>query len=78
MSVLLLVGQKKESPDIINDLLDINKNPAKPQYDLALPMPLNLFEAQFTSISLKWNVNENNITKIIKNFQELWNDFSVK
>ena len=32
MAVLLLIGQKLEAPDIIDQLLDVEKNPRKPQY----------------------------------------------
>ena len=32
MAVLLLIGQKLEAPDIIDQLLEVEKNPRKPQY----------------------------------------------
>lgn len=32
MAVLLLIGQKLETPEIINQLLDVQSNPRKPQY----------------------------------------------
>ncbi|XP_061519901.1 tRNA pseudouridine(38/39) synthase isoform X2 [Phycodurus eques] len=32
MAVLLLIGQKLEAPEIIHSLLDVHKNPRKPQY----------------------------------------------
>lgn len=32
MALLLLIGQKLEVPDIINQLLDVQSNPRKPQY----------------------------------------------
>lgn len=32
MAVLLLIGQKLEAADIINQLLDVENNPRKPQY----------------------------------------------
>ncbi|NXS14310.1 PUS3 synthase, partial [Neodrepanis coruscans] len=32
MAVLFLIGQGMESPDIIDQLLDVEKNPQKPQY----------------------------------------------
>lgn len=32
MAVLLLIGQKLEAPEIINQLLDVDRNPRKPQY----------------------------------------------
>lgn len=32
MALLLLIGQKLEAPEIINQLLDVQSNPRKPQY----------------------------------------------
>lgn len=32
MALLLLIGQKLEGPEIINQLLDVQSNPRKPQY----------------------------------------------
>lgn len=32
MAVLLLIGQKLEAPEIINQLMDVQNNPRKPQY----------------------------------------------
>lgn len=32
MAVLLLIGQKLEVPGVIDDLLDVENNPRKPQY----------------------------------------------
>lgn len=32
MAILLLIGQKLEAPEIINQLLDVENNPRKPQY----------------------------------------------
>jgi len=32
MAILFLIGQRMESPEIIDELLDVEKNPQKPQY----------------------------------------------
>ncbi|KAH8299559.1 hypothetical protein KR044_002780, partial [Drosophila immigrans] len=47
MAVLLLVGQRHEEPSIISELLDVVKNPCKPQYTPAIGLPLNLFHCDF-------------------------------
>lgn len=47
MAVLLLVGQGHEQPSIITELLDVAKNPCKPQYTPAIGLPLNLFHCDF-------------------------------
>ncbi|KAH8355197.1 hypothetical protein KR093_008155 [Drosophila rubida] len=47
MAVLLLVGQRHEQPSVIGELLDVVKNPCKPQYTPAIGLPLNLFNCDF-------------------------------
>ncbi|XP_073844296.1 tRNA pseudouridine(38/39) synthase [Musca autumnalis] len=47
MAVLLLIGQEKEEPEVITELLDVEKNPCKPQYTPAIGLPLNLFKCEF-------------------------------
>lgn len=47
MSVLFMVGSGKESPDIVTELLDVKKHPKKPQYIMADPEPLVLYDCVF-------------------------------
>ncbi|KAL5287672.1 PUS3 family protein [Megaselia abdita] len=47
LAVLLLIGQEKEEPSVLEDLLNVEKNPCKPQYTPALGLPLNLYDCQF-------------------------------
>ncbi|KAH8400811.1 hypothetical protein KR009_001074 [Drosophila setifemur] len=47
MAVLLLVGQRKENPTVVSELLDVQTNPCKPQYTPAIGLPLNLFRCDF-------------------------------
>lgn len=47
MAVLFLVGEGKEEPSVVKELLDVNKNPCKPQYSLASDLPLNLYECEY-------------------------------
>jgi tRNA pseudouridine38/39 synthase len=47
MALLFLVGEKKEKPEIVADLLDIERNPAKPSYAMAEDYPLVLHECGF-------------------------------
>ena len=39
-SVLFMIGQKLEPPDVVLDLFDIEKNPGKPSYPFAVDLPL--------------------------------------
>ena len=42
VSVLFMVGQGRESPDIVDHLLDVRTNPGKPSYPMADELPLVL------------------------------------
>ncbi len=42
-AVLMMVGQKLEHPDVVQQLLDIEQNPCKPQYRYASEVSPRLF-----------------------------------
>lgn len=48
-AVLFMVGQGLEKPEVVRDLLDIQKHPNKPQYDMADDAPLVLWDCIFPS-----------------------------
>ncbi len=54
MSVLLLIGEKREEPAVITALLDVESHPGKPQYLLADEIPLVLHECGFDNLTLYW------------------------
>ncbi|KAJ5749267.1 uncharacterized protein N7511_010963 [Penicillium nucicola] len=47
VAILFLVGQGLESPSIVPELLDIQKNPRKPTYEMADDAPLVLWDCIF-------------------------------
>lgn len=47
VAILFLIGQGLESPDLIDSLLDIDKTPEKPMYDMADDAPLVLWDCIF-------------------------------
>lgn len=49
-SILFMVGKKLESPEIILDLLDIEKNPGKPSYPFAADLPLVLHRCEYANL----------------------------
>ncbi|OBZ88538.1 putative tRNA pseudouridine synthase C25B8.05 [Choanephora cucurbitarum] len=55
MAILFLTGQKLESPEIVKDLLDIQKFPAKPDYTMASDLPLLLYDCEFDDIDWKYS-----------------------
>ncbi|KIW65923.1 tRNA pseudouridine(38-40) synthase [Phialophora macrospora] len=46
-AVLFLVGQGLEDPSIVDDLLDVQKNPGRPMYEMADDAPLVLWDCIF-------------------------------
>ncbi|XP_063234534.1 tRNA pseudouridine(38/39) synthase [Bacillus rossius redtenbacheri] len=76
MGILLLVGEGKEQPEIIKQLLDVENYPRKPQYCLASDFPLNLFHCEFEHSD--WCVDSQNIAEVITTLQSVWTNLSVR
>ncbi|KFZ63054.1 tRNA pseudouridine(38/39) synthase, partial [Podiceps cristatus] len=76
MAILFLVGQRMESPEIIDELLDVEKNPRKPQYSMAVEFPLVLYDCEFENLQWLYDreVQEFNVTHL----QQLWASHAVK
>lgn len=47
VAVLFLVGQRLESASVIDQLLDVEKNPCRPTYEMAADTPLVLWDCIF-------------------------------
>ncbi|WVW84286.1 tRNA pseudouridine(38-40) synthase [Kwoniella bestiolae CBS 10118] len=54
IAVLFLVGSKLEQPEIVKDLLDVEKYPSKPIYTMGEPLPLTLHECGYEDGILDW------------------------
>lgn len=91
VAILMLVGQRREEPEIIKELLDVNVNNKKPQYSLASEIPLNLFLCNFrddeadpnevarnVEMLNKWIFDEEALREVIIDLQEHWCDQAVK
>lgn len=52
MAVLFMVGRGDESPEIVDQLLDIETNPKKPEYNIASDLPLVLFDCVYPGVRL--------------------------
>ncbi|CAH1391088.1 unnamed protein product [Nezara viridula] len=76
VAVLLLIGRKLEKPCVFNDLLDITKNPRKPQYPMAHPIGLNLFLTEFECGN--WILDEAEISRVIETLQKHWTMNTIK
>jgi len=47
VAVLFLVGQGLEPPSVVSDLLDVEKTPTRPRYEMATDAPLVLWDCLF-------------------------------
>ncbi|XP_015592180.1 tRNA pseudouridine(38/39) synthase isoform X2 [Cephus cinctus] len=70
MGVLLLVGQGNEKPEVMLELLDVEKYPCKPQYNLAHEIPLNLFHCEYEES--EWFIDNKELMEVIKTLQQDW------
>ncbi|KAI9648220.1 pseudouridine synthase deg1 [Ciborinia camelliae] len=47
VAILFLVGQGLEKPSVVSELLDVEKNPGRPTYEMATDTPLVLWDCVF-------------------------------
>uniref|UniRef100_A0A8C7EFL4 tRNA pseudouridine(38/39) synthase n=1 Tax=Nothoprocta perdicaria TaxID=30464 RepID=A0A8C7EFL4_NOTPE len=76
MAILFLVGQGLEQPEIIDELLDVEKNPRKPQYSMAVEFPLVLYECHFENV--RWLYDSAVQAFTVAHLQRLWAAEAVK
>ena len=77
VAVLFRVASRKETPEVVKELLDVEQHPKRPQYLMASEVPLNLFHCEYDS-GLDWNYNSDAIQVTVKQLQELWTENAVK
>ncbi|XP_075440278.1 tRNA pseudouridine(38/39) synthase [Ascaphus truei] len=76
MGVLFLIGQRREEPEVMKDLLDVHRNPRKPQYNMAVELPLVLYDCHFDDVP--W-VTERDVTSVtVSHLQRLWTQEALK
>ncbi|XP_029954103.1 tRNA pseudouridine(38/39) synthase [Salarias fasciatus] len=76
MAVLLLIGQKLEAPEIINQLLDVENNPRKPQYSMAVDFPLVLYDCHFEGLS--WKQEPEDANHVVSALRQHWTLSTVR
>lgn len=77
MGVLFLIGEEKESPEVIKELLDVQKNTRKPDYNMACETPLNLFHCEYDHEN-QWHYDLTALQAVIKVLQGQWTVANVK
>lgn len=80
MTVLFLIGNGKESPMVVKDLLDITKCSARPNYNRADPVPLSLFDCQYDESNLPfgWVYTESSVNNLTKHIRYIWYKYKTK
>ncbi|KAI9358352.1 pseudouridine synthase [Pilaira anomala] len=82
MSILFLVGQKLEKPEVVKALLDTEQVPSRPDYPMASDLPLMLYDCEFDGIQWIYaNEGYRNIPtplRTYRHFHELWSTHMIK
>jgi tRNA pseudouridine38/39 synthase len=84
MSVLFLAGQGLENPEVVRDLVDVEKIPSRPEYIMANDLPLVLYDCEFKG--LDWQYASDGHTtagvaspfKLWKHLHEQWYEYMTK
>lgn len=67
-----MIGNGLESPSIITELLDVEKNPGKPSYSLADEKPLVLHDCAFPNLRFGYSVQ--NLWTVSCQLEKQWED----
>ena len=70
MALLFLVGERREQPEIVSELLDVAKLPGKPQYCMAAEDPLVLHQCGFDRLSIQRSPRA--LFELTLHFEKLW------
>ncbi|XP_062510380.1 tRNA pseudouridine(38/39) synthase-like isoform X2 [Corticium candelabrum] len=77
-SVLLLIGQTLEHPEVIDHMLDVAVCPGKPQYTMAAEYPLLLSDCEFEEVKWIYSQTADAHRHLVQYFQSLWSSHVVK
>jgi len=78
VAILFLIGQGRESPSIVSELLDIERHPCKPQYTMAAEFPLALFDCAYDNDDVNWCRDVDSDTDTARSLQAVWTQHSVR
>ena len=53
-AVLEMVGEGLDRPEVVRDMLDLDRVPCKPQFNMAAPEPLLLYECSYEELDGQW------------------------
>ena len=82
MAIMFLVGQRLEHPSIVLDLLDVEKYPRRPVYEMANDTPLVLYDCLYPEMEWKTALDftsaQAKVAKSFGTFKGLLHDLEVK
>ncbi|CAH6718343.1 tRNA pseudouridine(38/39) synthase [[Candida] jaroonii] len=70
VAILFTVGQKLEAPTLVDDLLNVEKYPTKPNYEMANDIPLILYDCVFPEMEWYKPSELPNFNKAFKEFNK--------
>ncbi|CAF3927673.1 unnamed protein product [Rotaria magnacalcarata] len=76
VAILISIGQGKEDASLVRMLLDIEKYPCTPNYQLASELPLVLFDCQFDGVD--WICDQASLRITICHLQRHWASFQIR
>lgn len=78
VTILYEISCGNEKAELIDQLLDVELFPSRPQYKLANELPLCLFDCTFAEGQLVWHFDGGTICSIIETLQKMWAEHQVK
>jgi len=78
VAILFLIGQGRESPGIISELLDVERHPRKPQYTMAAEFPLVLFDCAYDNDDIDWRSDTDSSYDVVRSMQAEWTRHAVR
>jgi len=76
VAVLFLVGDGKERPSIVADLLDVEKFPSRPNYEMASEAPLLLYDIAYAGI--EWTYSPATLASVAAAWLKAQHDLSLR
>jgi tRNA pseudouridine38/39 synthase len=71
-AVLFLVGERREPPTVVSDLLNVSQHPRKPSYQLADEGPLVLHDCGYKNLTIRYSVQ--NLWLLMCQQEKQWED----
>jgi len=78
VTLIYEIAVGREQLTLITNLLDINKNPARPQYNLANELPLCLFDCDYSVGEFDWQFDLFVINGVLMSLNSLWAEYQIK